>query len=677
MPILAGIGAGLLVLSGWFGFIDPPKQSINFGALTVLKVSQGGTGGSTFTDGLCLVGHGTGPFTSGACSGGSGGGGADFTFGSLTFSTSTAATTTSLWTQGAFFSSSTVASSVFPYASTTAITSVTASTTNLNISGATTLQSLATGANRFVFITSVGVVSTVPIPLTVNNGATGFASFTPGDMLYASAVTSLAKIASTTSGTVLALVNGIPTWTATTTFSAPLTYSNGAVSCATCTAFTFPWSALTTFSTSTSATTTSVWTKGVFFSSSTVATSTFDGPALFGAASIFPYARVGSTTCPTNPAFYGYFEVCGNDNTLNGVQVQFGNKGAGTKSFTFLALLNDKSDTNLTNYAGIGLNGSNYNDSTFGTFQAVSYQMQMVNSMGEIAIWAATTSSANSRIRFGGMGLATENEWGRFENTGNFGLSTTTPGSKLSVQGNQFIAGNITSTSTRASIFPYASTTAASATQICFTGDTCRTTWPTAGAAFPFTPGTFFGAAGNATGTLIQDTGGLAASSTVWFGNAGVLGQFLWNGALGFLGLSSSTPNRTLSVGTGTASSSISVAEYAYGKVGNIATSAAMRIGPDVANTILWPIGGSATTLTLCNFQPGDALTVKIQNPNQTAGALTWAVCAGSQLYWPNKTLPTQTTTATDWDYWSFKANSPTGTTTTAVIISGAQIANF
>ena len=45
------------------------------------------------------------------------------------------------------------------------------------------------------------------------------------------------------------------------------------------------------------------------------------------------------------------------------------------------------------------------------------------------------------------------------------------------------VAQIFTATSTRASIFPYASTTAISAGTICFTGDICRTTWPTSGAS--------------------------------------------------------------------------------------------------------------------------------------------------------------------------------------------------
>ncbi|KND50734.1 MAG: hypothetical protein ABA06_04590, partial [Parcubacteria bacterium C7867-001] len=55
--------------------------------------------------------------------------------------------------------------------------------------------------------------------LTAAGGGTGFASYTPGDILYADTATSFAKVASTTNGFVLALSNGKPTWTATTTLS--------------------------------------------------------------------------------------------------------------------------------------------------------------------------------------------------------------------------------------------------------------------------------------------------------------------------------------------------------------------------------------------------------------------------------------------------------------------------
>lgn len=59
---------------------------------------------------------------------------------------------------------------------------------------------------------------------------------------------------------------------------------------------------------------------------------------------------------------------------------------------------------------------------------------------------------------------------------GSVGIGTTTPGSAaLSIQGNEFIAGNITSTSTTASIFPYATTTAISGTNLSFTNGTTTT----------------------------------------------------------------------------------------------------------------------------------------------------------------------------------------------------------
>jgi len=49
---------------------------------------------------------------------------------------------------------------------------------------------------------------------------------------------------------------------------------------------------------------------------------------------------------------------------------------------------------------------------------------------------------------------------------GFLGIATTSPGSALSVQGNMFIAGTIISTSTSASVFPYASTTALSVSSL-------------------------------------------------------------------------------------------------------------------------------------------------------------------------------------------------------------------
>lgn len=146
----------------------------------------------------------------------------------------------------------------------------------------------------------------------------------------------------------------------------------------------------------------------------------------------------------------------------------------------------------------------------------------------------------------------------------------------------------------------------------------------------------------------------------------------------GFIGIASTSPSDSLSVGSGIASSSIAVAEYAYGTTGNNATSTTATLSPVTSNNILWPIGTSATTLTLCNFTAGQHLIVTVVNPNASAGAITWAACSGEQLYWVGNTIPVQTTTANQWDVWSFTARSNVGSTTpTQIIISGAQSANF
>ena len=147
----------------------------------------------------------------------------------------------------------------------------------------------------------------------------------------------------------------------------------------------------------------------------------------------------------------------------------------------------------------------------------------------------------------------------------------------------------------------------------------------------------------------------------------------------GLMGIGTSTPYTSLTLDRATmASSSITVTEYAYGAPGTIPTSTAATIDARTANQIYWPLGGSATTLTICNMIPGQHLVVRVHNPNQVAGALTWASCAGTQLYWANKTTPSQTTTANSSDIYSFMASSNIGSTTpSTVIISGVLTPNF
>lgn len=140
-----------------------------------------------------------------------------------------------------------------------------------------------------------------------------------------------------------------------------------------------------------------------------------------------------------------------------------------------------------------------------------------------------------------------------------------------------------------------------------------------------------------------------------------------------YVGIASTTPFSRLSIGTGLASSSITVAEYKYGATGNVATSTTQNIDCNASTQIAEPIGTSATTLTLINLIPGKKCIVVVQNPNNTAGAITWRVESNAILKWAGGTIPTQTTTANTFDIWSFLA---TQGSSTMEIIGAATLNN-
>jgi hypothetical protein len=202
---------------------------------------------------------------------------------------------------------------------------------------------------------------------------------------------------------------------------------------------------------------------------------------------------------------------------------------------------------NGTGYAFLGDNGcgSNFSALTFGANKDTACTTYSVLGEGSNTyINAPSSGSIFFRI---GNALATQNV---INSAGNLGLGTTTPGAKLGIQGNIFLAGHLISTSTTASILPYASTTALSATTLCLVGDACRTTWPSAGGgAYPFA------LTGNATSTLTQFNGGLTAyaSSTIGNGTNGLMinGRATTTGTAyfaGFVGIGTSTPANSLSI---------------------------------------------------------------------------------------------------------------------------------
>jgi hypothetical protein len=136
------------------------------------------------------------------------------------------------------------------YASSTGISSSYASSTNASF-GSLSIGSLAgvlrasAGAITTGFVNLASEVSGI---LSVANGGTGWAAIQSGAILYGNGSGALATTSAGTAGQVLALLNGVPTWTSTTTFSYPFQYSAGNVTLAFGTTTANNWSALQQFS---------------------------------------------------------------------------------------------------------------------------------------------------------------------------------------------------------------------------------------------------------------------------------------------------------------------------------------------------------------------------------------------------------------------------------------------
>lgn len=149
--------------------------------------------------------------------------------------------------------------------------------------------------------------------------------------------------------------------------------------------------------------------------------------------------------------------------------------------------------------------------------------------------------------------------------SGAFGVGTSSPFAKLSIQANAgdtsktlFAIGSstVSATSTLFSVSNTGSTTigllgacsGSSALNTTAAGlITCGAVSGSGGAAYPFTPTANFGVTASATGTLTLFTSGLSASSTVNFGNAGVAG-FTFDSVNGKQGLGTTSPYATLSI---------------------------------------------------------------------------------------------------------------------------------
>jgi len=92
------------------------------------------------------------------------------------------------------------------------------SLTSLVLGSALPIASGGTGTTSTTF---VNLASNVTGTLPATNGGTGLASFTVGDLLYANTTTTLAKLGIGTTGQVVTVAAGVPSWASPTSFAYP------------------------------------------------------------------------------------------------------------------------------------------------------------------------------------------------------------------------------------------------------------------------------------------------------------------------------------------------------------------------------------------------------------------------------------------------------------------------
>jgi hypothetical protein len=138
----------------------------------------------------------------------------------------------------------------------------------------------------------------------------------------------------------------------------------------------------------------------------------------------------------------------------------------------------------------------------------------------------------------------------------------------------------------------------------------------------------------------------------------------------GKIGIASTTPNHSLSIGTtGSSYGSVAVTENP------LATSTAMTINWANGNQQLVRLGASATTIGFNNASTsGMTLKLVVCNPGSTGPAVTWSI---STLLWSQGVEPTRTTTANKCDIFSFVVTQATSTSAGSQTILGAATTNF
>jgi hypothetical protein len=304
-------------------------------------------------------------------------------FGSFGIGTSTPYASLAVW--GANTSAGVAALTVANSASTTIFNVDNAG--NATIGGSLSIGSL-TGflkATAGAITTSlINLASDVTGILPVANGGTGWANIAAGAIPYGNGSGALSTTTAGTGGQVLALLNGVPTWTATTTFSGGLAYSNGNVTLNTGNGNS--WTGLQQFSNASSS----------LFSAY--------GPAYFGATATSSFTSAGLLgVLKTNPSYAvdvnGFVNV---DGTAGGYK-QAGNTILSASSTNHTLLLGNGAGIGLTSAANYGIA---IGESALGNATSSLYDIAIGYQAGQNILWDGNSAfDHNSSIAIGYQAL--------------------------------------------------------------------------------------------------------------------------------------------------------------------------------------------------------------------------------------------------------------------------------
>ena len=317
------------------------------------------------------------------------------------------------------------------------------------LTSAPNLSTLATTLSGFLKATA-GALSTAAINLAsditgilpVGNGGTGWANIAASAIPYGSGAGALATTTAGTGGYVLAYLNGVPGWTATTTFSAPLSYSGGAVSIPAANGSTdgylssADWNAFNTkFATTSSDYWISQFGKGFFFS--TTSANAWDAAQFRWSTTSTDYWKTANSFFSTTSTAY-----------WDSLQFRWATTSTDYWEGTKARWATTSSDHWLTQNQGAAFSttSANYllNASTTvpRTTLANLWTSLQIFANGFISNASSTVTSGLFNASGGASTTAftvTDNSYfpgnGVWNNSGNVGIGTTTPGANLVVNG--------------------------------------------------------------------------------------------------------------------------------------------------------------------------------------------------------------------------------------------------